>query len=152
MRRKSTDEKPSPTRRFSIKIFPVGSGQRQDHETVYVGGQFIPVLGTAGGSKEESAQTAQNIERFLKRGGRKPAAAEQLPAGLPAAGVVQDGAVPSAGGSHPARPRSCNIQVRILASTDKEWLKSVMNSQDYTIGIRSLAQRRLAKLFRKPKS
>lgn len=38
---------------------------RQDHEMVVFDGVLIPVLGTVGGTAEESRQTAENIERFL---------------------------------------------------------------------------------------
>jgi hypothetical protein len=39
---------------------------RPDHESVYFKGKFIPVLGTVGGTREESEQTAKNIERFFE--------------------------------------------------------------------------------------
>jgi hypothetical protein len=45
--------------------FPEAMAGRSDHEVVSFGGKLIPVLGTVGGTAEESAQTAQNIERFL---------------------------------------------------------------------------------------
>lgn len=44
---------------------------RNDHEVVNFRGRMIPVLGTVGGTKEESEQTAKNIERYFagKNGG-----------------------------------------------------------------------------------
>jgi hypothetical protein len=38
---------------------------RGDHEVVSFRGQLIPVLGTVGGTSEQSRETALNIERFL---------------------------------------------------------------------------------------
>ena len=42
----------------------VTAADRNDHETIFIGGRFIPILGTVGGTPEESRQTARNIERF----------------------------------------------------------------------------------------
>ena len=38
---------------------------RGDHEMISVRGRLIPVLGTVGGTADESRETARNIERFL---------------------------------------------------------------------------------------
>ncbi len=38
---------------------------RGDHEMISFRGRLIPVLGTVGGTAEESRQTARNIERFF---------------------------------------------------------------------------------------
>jgi hypothetical protein len=43
------------------------SGRVKDHEVINFRGQLVPVLGTVGGSKEESEETARNIEAFLAR-------------------------------------------------------------------------------------
>jgi len=86
------------------------------------------------------------VDGIINGGGHRPAATRDLPAG-DAAGVAERG--PGAGRRETAAPRSTGMLVRILSSTDTAWLKAVMNSQDYTIGIRTAAQRRLAKLFRK---
>lgn len=37
-----------------------------DHEMIEFQGQLIPILGSVGGSKEESAETARNIEAWIK--------------------------------------------------------------------------------------
>lgn len=44
---------------------------RNDHEVVNFNGQLIPVLGTVGGTVEQSRQTARNIERYFGKGGAK---------------------------------------------------------------------------------
>lgn len=41
---------------------------RKDHAVVKFHGRLIPVLGTVGGTKEESAETARNIERYFAGG------------------------------------------------------------------------------------
>lgn len=41
---------------------------RNDHEMIKFKGRLIPVLGTVGGTREESIQTARNIEQFFARG------------------------------------------------------------------------------------
>jgi hypothetical protein len=38
---------------------------RPDHEMIAVGSHLIPVLGTIGGTPEQSRETAQNIERYF---------------------------------------------------------------------------------------
>lgn len=44
---------------------------RKDHAVVKFQGQLIPVLGVVGGTKEQSRETAKNIDRYFaqKRGG-----------------------------------------------------------------------------------
>jgi hypothetical protein len=44
---------------------PISKPGRQDHGVVKFRGKLIPVLGTVGGTKEESEQTARNIENWL---------------------------------------------------------------------------------------
>lgn len=39
---------------------------RSDHEAILFNGVMIPILGTVGGSEEESRQTAENIDRFIR--------------------------------------------------------------------------------------
>jgi hypothetical protein len=51
---------------------------RADHPMICFGGKLIPVLGTIGGTKEQSEATAQNIENYFasvpqKKGGRTSA-------------------------------------------------------------------------------
>ena len=44
---------------------------RNDHEVVKFRGRLVPVLGTVGGTEEQSRETARNIERYFawKKGG-----------------------------------------------------------------------------------
>ena len=37
----------------------------KDHEMVKFNGRLIPVLGTVGGTKEQSEETARNIENYF---------------------------------------------------------------------------------------
>lgn len=87
-----------------------------------------------------------NLEQFASRGLKAQAAVDKLLSPAQPVGVSPG---TRAGEHATTRPRSCSLQVQILSSTDTAWLKQIMNSQDYTIGIRTAAQRRLAKLFRK---
>jgi hypothetical protein len=95
-----------------------------------------------------------NIEKFASRGLKAQQAVDKVLNNLPAADLTAAVATrqEGAGRNDDSAPRSCAMQMQVLQSTDAAWLKTVMNSQDYTIGIRSAAQRRLAKLFRRKSS
>jgi hypothetical protein len=44
-----------------------GHTGRGDHEVVRVGNRLVPVLGTVGGTPEQSRETANNIENYFSR-------------------------------------------------------------------------------------
>jgi hypothetical protein len=44
-----------------------GKAGRGDHEVVRVGNRPVPVLGTVGGTPEQSRQTAKNVENYFSR-------------------------------------------------------------------------------------
>jgi hypothetical protein len=48
-----------------------GKAGRGDHEVVRVGNRPVPILGTVGGTPEQSRQTAKNIENYFGTKGRK---------------------------------------------------------------------------------
>jgi len=41
------------------------SPARADHEVVWFRGRLVPILGTVGGTLEQSLETARNIEAFF---------------------------------------------------------------------------------------
>lgn len=57
--------------RRKVETSARAQSQRPDHEMISYQGHLIPVLGTVGGTPEESRQTAENIERFFASQKRK---------------------------------------------------------------------------------
>lgn len=49
----------------TAKVDKQAAPLRQDHPVVKFRGRMIPILGTVGGTAEQSRETAKNIEAFV---------------------------------------------------------------------------------------